>query len=427
MKYAIVTFGCRVNQADSLDIERQLRARGGRPADAEEADLVVVNTCSVTATADQGARQLVRRIARKNPAARIVATGCYATRAEGDLSALPGVVAVVPNTRKSDLHRTLLPLLPASEVGPTTAERFGDGDGSCGAAIRPGESGRTSYTLRVQTGCDEKCAYCIIPSTRGPGQSIAPSHVLADVDRIATEGFKEAVLTGVHIGSYGRDLTPRTTLLELLRALDAHPSSVVFRVSSLEPMDCGQQIIDLLARSGRFMPHLHLPLQNASDRLLRAMRRPYSLDHYRRLVDTIRERLPHAGIGSDLVVGFPSETSADFAANVDYLPRSPLTYLHVFPYSDRPDTEASRMSGKLHGELVRARARAVREIGAELAARFRLSQLGATRPALTIDGGRIAVTDNYLKVQIPPSHPDNTRVRVRITSTTPLCGEVMEV
>ena len=174
------------------------------------------------------------------------------------------------------------------------------------------------------------------------------------------------------------------------------------------------------------MPHLHLPLQNASDRLLQAMRRPYSLDRYRRLVDTVRDRLPHAGIGSDLVIGFPGETSADFAANVDYLPSSPLTYLHVFPYSDRPDTEASRMSGKVHGETVRARARAVREIGAELAARFRLSQLGATRPALTIDGGRLAVTDNYLKVQIPSSHPENARVRVRITSIAPLCGEVAE-
>ena len=427
MKYAIVTFGCRVNQADSLDIERQLRAHGGRPTDAEEAELVVVNTCSVTATADHGARQLIRRIARRNPRARIVATGCYATRAEGDVLALAGVAAVVPNAQKSELVRTLLPLLPSSsDLGPTTAERFGDGDGSCGARLEPGASGRTSYTLRVQTGCDEVCAYCIIPSTRGRGRSVTLRQVLSDVDRVASEGYKEAVLTGVHIGSYGRDLEPRTTLLALLRALDAHPTPLVFRVSSLEPMDCGEEVVDLVARSGRFLPHFHLPLQNASDRVLRTMRRPYSLSYYRRLVDTIRNRIPHAGIGSDLVVGFPGEQSEDVEANLSYLPRSPLTYLHVFPYSDRPDTEASSMLGKVRGDSVRARARAIREIGSELAARFRLSQLHTVRPALMIDGGRIAVTDNYLKVQVPQSHPDNTRVRVRITSVDPLSGEVTD-
>ena len=249
--------------------------------------------------------------------------------------------------------------------------------------------------------------------------------VLADVNRVADEGFKEAVLTGVHIGSYGRDLEPRTTLLDLLRALDAHPTAIAFRVSSLEPMDCGEPVVDLVARSGRFMPHFHLPLQNASDRLLRAMRRPYSLDDYRCLVDTIRDRIPEAGIGSDLVIGFPGETPDDFEANVGYLPKSPLSYLHVFPYSDRPGTEASNMPDKIPGEFVRARARAIRDIGSELAARFRLSQLGSVRPALTIDGGRIAVTDNYLKVQVPPSHPENTRVGVRITSADPLCGEVV--
>ncbi len=298
----------------------------------------------------------------------------------------------------------------------TTAERFGVGEGACGDRLTPGTDNRTTYTLRVQTGCDEMCAYCIIPSTRGRGRSTPLSHVLRDVDRIASEGFQEASLTGVHIGSYGRDLTPASSLLELLRALDAHPSTMLFRVSSLEPMDCTDAIVDLVARSGRFAPHFHLPLQNASDRVLQAMRRPYTVSHYRRLVDRVRERMPDAGIGSDLVVGFPGETSQDFDANVAYLDGSPLTYLHVFPYSDRPGTEATAMSGKVERTTVRARAKAIREIGAELAARFRSSQLGSIRPALTIDGGRMAVTDNYLKVQVPPGVPDNQRVLVRLTS-----------
>ena len=423
MKYAIVTFGCRVNQADSTDIERQLRAQGGRRADAEEAELVIVNTCSVTAAADHGARQTIRRIARKNPSARIVATGCYATRAKLELASLPNVTAVVSNVQKLTFVATMA--LPRGTKEPTTAERFGDGDGSCGERISPG-SGRTTYTLRIQTGCDEACAYCIIPSTRGSGRSLSVSRVLEEVDRIVAEGFKEASLTGVHIGSYGRDLSPRTSLLELLRVLDAHPSDLMFRISSLEPMDCTDAIVDLVASTGRFAPHFHLPLQNASDRLLQAMRRPYSLSYYRRLVDTIRCRISHAGIGSDLVVGFPGETADDFEENLEYLSASPLTYLHVFPYSDRPGTEASGLAGKVDGKSVRERARAIRTIGSELAARFRLSQLGAVRPALTIDGGRVAVTDNYLKVRIPACQPENRRVRVRMTSAgEPPAGELV--
>lgn len=418
-----MTFGCRVNQADSIDIERQLLAQGGRPVDAEEAELVIVNTCSVTATADHGARQSIRRIARKNPSARIVATGCYATRAKLELASLPNVTAVVSNSQKLTFVPTMDPL-PVNDES-TTAERFGDGDGSCGEKIRPG-SGRTTYTLRVQTGCDEVCAYCIIPSTRGSGRSMSVNRVLEEVDRVVAEGFKEASLTGVHIGSYGRDLSPRTSLLELVRALDTHPSDLRFRISSLEPMDCSEAVVDLVARSGRFAPHFHLPLQNASDRVLQAMRRPYSRGYYQRLVDMIRGRISHAGIGSDLVVGFPGETAEDFEENLEYLSSSPLTYLHVFPYSDRPGTDASSLASKVDGKTVRERARAIRAVGSELAARFRVSQLGTIRPALTIDGGRIAVTDNYLKVRIQVSQPENQRVRVRITSAgEPPTGELI--
>ena len=414
MRYAIVTFGCRVNQADSADIERELQSAGGAPSTPDDADLVIVNTCSVTANADHGARQVIRRIARNNPSARIVATGCYATRAADDLSKLPGVAAIIPNHEKTIFVSELERRAPEAL---TTAARYGGGDHACGASMAPGSSGRTSYTLRVQTGCDETCAYCIIPSTRGSGRSKSLEAVASEVDRIASEGFKEASLTGVHIGSYGRDLTPASSLLGLLRALDRHPSSVLFRLSSLEPMDCSDEIVDLVARSGRFAPHLHLPLQSASDRVLRAMRRPYTVAHYRRVSGRVRELMPHAGIGSDMVVGFPGETEDDHRMNLKYLMASPLTYLHVFPYSDRRGTEATDMPGKLDKPTIRERARAVREVGGSLAAAFHAAQLGAERPALTIEGGRIAVTDNYLKVHVPQCVPENERVRVRITST----------
>ena len=424
MKFAVVTFGCRVNQADSFSIERSLRAAGACAAPIEAADVVVVNSCSVTATADQGTRQAIRRIARTNAGARIVATGCYASRAAEEVAALPGVVAVVPNVEKEELAAHIL-----DAVEPTTAVRFGSGDGACGDPIRPGERGRTAYTLRVQTGCDQACAYCIIPSTRGHGRSVPLPRVLDEVDRAVGAGYRELQLTGVHLGSYGRDLTPPASLIVLLRALVSHPSDFLVRMSSLEPMDCTPAVIELVTASQRFAPHFHLPLQHASDAVLQRMRRPYTAAGYRAMVNNIRERLPHAAIGTDLVVGFPGETDADAEETLGFIREGPFTYLHVFPYSDRPGTAASAMPGKVHGRRIRERARAVREAGATLARRFRAAQVGTVRPGLTLaqSGGTVVLTDNYLRVRVPVDHPENKRVRVRITTTgETMAGELVE-
>ena len=409
MKYSIVTFGCRVNQADSLQLEEELRSRGAVEASSSEADLVVVNTCSVTATADQGARQTVRRIARENPSARIVVTGCYATRRPADVAALPGVVRVIANDDKP----RLLSSIEIDSALPT-ATRFGDGGGPCGASIEPGIAGRTAFTLRVQTGCEERCSYCIIPTTRGPGRSLPPAAVVREVERIAHSGFKEIALTGVHLGSYGRDLQPKTSLFELMRALARVAGDVTFRISSLEPMDCTAQIVDLIASGSRFAPHFHLPLQHASNRMLALMRRPYTCEDYRRLVDAIAARLPHASIGSDIIVGFPGERDDDFERNLEYLARSPLSHLHVFPYSDRPGTEASTMDAKVPGAIVRERGARIRQIGAELSRRFRHRQTGSVRPGLTLEDGTLVVTDNFLKVRIPEGRGRNERVWVRL-------------
>ncbi len=424
----MITFGCRVNQADSLGFEEELLAAGAVPAAPEQADLVVVNTCSVTATADQGARQTIRRVARENPDARIVVTGCYATRQPDEVRDLPNVACVVPNDDKPRMIRLAVvgadlrvrpgPTLRSAPT--TTAERFGDGEGSCGAAIEPGVAGRTAFTLRVQTGCAEPCAYCIIPSTRGRPRSVPVDAVLGEIRRVTAAGFKEIALTGVHLGSYGRDLTPSSSLLELLRALDRRSlgeggrPNILFRISSLEPMDCTPDIVDLVARSDSFAPHFHLPLQHASNRVLARMRRPYTIERYSALVDDIRARLPHASIGSDVIVGFPGETDADFDELTSYLERSPLTHLHVFPYSDRPGTAAASMSGKVHGAVVRERARRVREIGQRLTRAFRESQLGTVHRALTLEDGSLAVTANYLKVRIPPGRTRNEWVDVKI-------------
>jgi threonylcarbamoyladenosine tRNA methylthiotransferase MtaB len=431
MKYSVITFGCRVNQADSLGFEEDFLARGGTAVAAEEADVVVVNTCSVTASADQAARQAIRRVARVNPNAKIVVTGCYATRRPEEVGDLGSVVRVVPNADKPQLVSLVrsVRLQPDRGSDLSTAERFGDGEGSCGAAIEPGVAGRTAFTLRVQTGCAEPCSYCIIPTTRGTPISTPIEQVLREFDRVTSAGFKEIVLTGVHLGSYGRDLAPSSSLIELLRALcswrvrrqpdrggrrvPSRPDHLV-RISSLEPMDCTPDIVDLVARSECLAPHFHLPLQHASNRLLSRMQRPYTIEYYGELVERIRARIPNASIGSDLIVGFPGETDEDFDSLASYLERSPLTHLHVFPYSDRPGTAAAVLADKVHGSIVRERSRRLREISERLSRRFRVSQIGTVHRALTLEDGSRAVTGNYLKVRIPPGRTRNEWVRVRV-------------
>ena len=403
MKYAVVTFGCRVNQADSLGVEAALTASGAEAVSSDRADVVLVNTCSVTASADQGARQTIRRIHRENPAARIVVTGCFATRTPDDVAALPGVTTVVANPDKDTLPGLLLPMLGL------------DGDGPCGRLPGPGLMGRTAWTLRVQTGCDERCSYCIIPTTRGAGRSRTPDDVLSELTRALDAGYKEIALTGVHLGSWGRDLGPEDGLSDLLRAIASMPGNFRVRVSSLEPMDCTPAVLDVVGGSpARFAAHLHLPLQHASDQMLRAMQRPYAFAYYAALVDDARRRLPDAAIGTDVIVGFPGETDAQAEALAAYLDASPITHVHVFPYSDRPGTVAERLPDKVPGTVVKARAHRLREASARRAAAFRASQVGRVRPALTIGDGRMAVTDNYIKVPVPDGCVRNVWVDVVI-------------
>ena len=407
MKYSVVTFGCRVNQADSLLIEGELRAQGGVAVTLDEADVVVVNTCSVTATADQGARQTIRRVARINPSVRMIVTGCYATRAPHDLTLLPNVARVVPNTHKDSLLQFI-----ADTGVMSTAERFNGGEGPCGSGLEPGVAGRTALTLRVQTGCDEHCSYCIIPTTRGPGRSKPLEDVIDDVRRAVAAGYKEIALTGVHLGSYGRDLPRRASLEELLRRLAAWPDEVLFRVSSLEPMDCTPDVVSIVASSPRIAPHFHLPLQHGADSMLRAMRRPYTAAYYAALIDRIAGLMAHASIGSDLIVGFPGETDEQFEESVAFLRTLPLSHLHVFPYSDRPGTEASAIHPKVDGVVIRERGRRVREVGAEMARQFRSALAGSIRRALVVDDGWSAVTDNYVKVRLERQADRNTWIDV---------------
>jgi threonylcarbamoyladenosine tRNA methylthiotransferase MtaB len=415
MKFAVLSFGCRANQAESCQIERDLRAGGGVPAASDSADVVVVNTCSVTAAADAASRCAIRRVARANPRAQIVATGCYATRKPDDVARLPGVTRLVPNAGKPQIAETIA----------AGAERITPGVISDG--LRPGDRGRTAYPLNVQTGCDERCAYCIVPSTRGPGRSRGVAPVVDEVRRLADAGFRELWLTGVHLGSYGRDLAPPCGLIDLLRALDREAAAidVTFRLSSLEPMDCSDELIDLMAESPRVAPHLHLPLQHASDRILAAMRRPYTAARFGAIVERVREQMPDAALGTDVIVGFPGETDRDFGELEEFLREISPSYVHVFPYSDRPGTEACAMPSKVPAPVVRQRAERLRGVARELSARFADGQVGKERAALTLDDGAVALTDNYLKIRIARGRARNERVRVRIIPGRPLRGEVV--
>jgi threonylcarbamoyladenosine tRNA methylthiotransferase MtaB len=424
MRYAIVTLGCRVNQADSLALDAALRAGGAHSAAPEHADVVVVNSCSVTATADQGTRQAVRRIARDKPDAHIVVTGCYATREPAAVAALPGVQLVVPNDCKEHLAAEILKRCDADATFGeiTTAARYAGGGGPCGAAsaasYEPGALGRTAFTLRVQTGCDERCSYCIIPSTRGRSQSAVASDVVRQLQIAEAAGYREVTLTGVHLGAYGRDLSTPSSLFELLdRVLDS--TTLVFRLGSLEPMDCTPDIVDLVSGTDRIAPALHLPMQHASDDVLAAMRRPYTCAGYDTVVTAIRDRIPHAALGSDIIVGFPGETDADADRLIEYLVSSPLTQLHVFPYSDRPGTESTGMAGRVHGTTVRERGRRVREIGRDLADSFRERQVGSIRPALVIEDGSMVSTDNGLRARLLRSRARNERLPVRLYRNAP--------
>jgi threonylcarbamoyladenosine tRNA methylthiotransferase MtaB len=422
VKFAVVTFGCRVNQADSQAIEAQLVARGAEPAAPEQADLVIVNSCSVTASADQGVRQTVRRVSRANPSVSVVVTGCYATRRPDEVASLPGVATVVSNLDKD----RLVSLLPVNDAADhlTTAERFGTGDASCGAEHVPGLGGRTALTLRVQTGCEQACSYCIIPQTRGPSRSRPMAMVLNDIARAAAAGYKEIVITGVHLGSYGRDLDDPSSLTRLVERLAAWETDVLFRISSLEPMDCTPQLVELVASSPRLAPHFHLPLQHGSDAMLQAMRRPYTVREYIELIDRIHTLLPDAAIGSDIIVGFPGERAGHVDEMVRLLRDLPLSHLHVFPYSDRPGTDAELLPEKVGGAEIRSRARSVRDIGAQMQQRFREAQHGRVLRALTVDDGWSGVTANYLKVRLDVQRPRNEWVSVEVDSGSTLRGLV---
>ena len=416
MKVHLHAIGCRLNQAEIETMARQLAAGGHTlTADVAEADAVILNTCAVTAEAARDARNLTRRFARANASTEIVLTGCYATLAPGDLAALPGVARVVGNAEKERIPLLLDPALPdqpAFDREPLARE------------TAAGSIGRTRGFIKVQDGCDNRCTFCVTTIARGEGRSRSLAEVVAEVRAFAAAGYQEVVLSGVHLGSYGRDLGQLTGLRDLVVALLADTDVERIRLSSLEPWDVAPGFFKLW-ENPRLLPHLHLPLQSGSDRVLRRMARRTTRAAFRALAAEARAAIPDLNLSTDLIAGFPGETEAEFAETLAYVEEVAFGRLHVFSYSPRPGTAAARMSDQVPGPLKKERAARLIALGERLSADFHGRYDGATRPVLwematgaEPEGLRwVGYTDNYIRVTaVGPADLMNRVTPVRLTA-----------
>src|SRR6266566_4389140 len=477
LTFYIEQFGCRATQADGAVLERQLLDRGCTSAsEAAAADIVVVNTCTVTASADAQARDAIRKLHAANPAVRLIVTGCYAQRAPEELAALQGVSWVVGNSHKPQIPQLIDSLssvtspksqndffpvaalhsdstvpfhsLVGAGLAPPASPHLGkilvsnifDRAEFLSAPVLGGEGNHTRPTLKIQDGCDSRCSYCVIPFVRGKSRSLPPAEVIREIQRLTVGQTllsvhsessrrslpaREVVLSGINLGTYGRDLSPRVEFEDLLRRILGETSVERLRISSIEPLDVTQDLVDLFAGTDRIAQHFHMPLQSASNRILAAMHRWYRAEPYARRVELIRERLPHAAIGADVITGFPGETEDDHAATLAFIERLPFTYLHVFSFSKRPGTKAASLSNEVPGATVKRRARELRALSQAKSSAFRHSQLGRTLRVLTLRSAgdpnldsTPALSSNYLKVSVCGNHPANNCLDVLISAET---------
>jgi len=364
IRVAIATLGCKANQYDSEIIREGFEEKNfGVVPFSDVADIYVINTCTVTGKTDYQSRQLIRRAHRKNPKAKIVVTGCYAQVAPDDLEKIPGVSLVVGNQDKNNIPDLLL----SSAI-----------DNDARIAVKPFEKGstfpedkikrffnKTRFSLKIQDGCNARCSYCIIPTSRGPSRSMNPRTVLELLKRIGLSGYKEVILTGIHLGAYGLDLKPATTLLELLEKIEKEKPVPRIRLSSIEPNEVEQNLIDFIGASEMICPHLHLPLQSGDSDILRRMNRPYSAEYFHRLIKNLVVSIPDLAIGVDVIVGFPGEEERQFQQTFELINELEVTYLHVFPFSPRKGTAAARFPKRIDGNTVKSRGKLLRALGTE--------------------------------------------------------------
>jgi threonylcarbamoyladenosine tRNA methylthiotransferase MtaB len=402
MRIAITTLGCKINQYDSAVIQSRLEERHSFVPFDELADCYLINTCTVTDRADWEARQLVRRAKRRNPAAKVLVTGCYAQVNSQEVAQVPGVDYVVGLNRLDDLLRFV-------ESVPSEAARIAVSDVKrergvrvLGTRVLPGH---TRAFLKVQEGCNYSCTYCIIPAARGLSRSVPPREVMEQVRQLTGAGYREIVLTGIHLGGYGQDLKPKTDLATLVEMIAASGLIFRLRLSSLDPREVPDRLLDLIAGSDVICPHLHICAQAGDDEILNRMRRNYDKNYYRDLLTRVRERLPEAALGSDIIIGFPGESDAQFEGSLDFFESLPLTYFHVFPYSPRRGTPAASLANPVPGPVKKARAQRMRQLGARKKRDFCSSFLGR-RVSVLIEGkvdpcgARRGFSRNYLPIML---------------------------
>jgi len=473
--FHIEQFGCRATQADGAAIERQLLDRGCTIApSAVSADVIVINTCTVTAAADAQSRDAIRKFHAANPNTQIIVTGCYAQRAPEEIASLPGVSFVVGNSHKPQIPDLISPspaaahhemcknlhIPPAGSAGFVPADSLlqslglslvGARDAVPSASegahhihssrsqvmvadifqnhdvlvapVLGGEGNHTRPILKIQDGCNNRCSFCVIPFVRGKSRSLTPETILNEIGCLSDSGYKEIVLSGINLGAWGRDLSPRQDFLELLRKILDETSVARLRLSSIEPLDVTRDMVALFASSPRLAEHFHMPLQSASDRILAAMHRWYRSAHYSRRIDFICEQLPHAAVGADVITGFPGETETDHAATMDFIQQRPFTYLHVFSYSVRPGTRAAALPNHVSPVTIKRRARELRALSRKKSLEFHRLQSGRELSLLTLKHSEStqssdwtpALSSNFLKLRLAGFWQPNQFVSVICT------------
>jgi len=421
LRVAFHTLGCRLNQYDTESIKAAMHA--DRPMEVvgweDDADLYVLNSCTVTAKADQECRRLARQVKRRRPASKVVVAGCYAQTQPQDLAAIAEVDGVVGNTAKDHVAEWLPQVLGGRADAPHVAVAEFGRRPEFDAPLIAGFEGRSRAFVKIQDGCDLRCAYCLIWQARGPGRSRPASLVLEQIRRLHEEaGYRELVLTGVHMGSYGRDRRDGTDLLGLVAAIADRFPDLRLRLSSIHPNEVTPELLQLIATRPQLRPHLHISLQSGSDSVLRRMRRPYRARTAWTAIAAAGAADAACGIGADVIVGFPGETDADFEETYRLVEMLPFTYLHVFRFSPRPGTPAATMDGAVHPETVTERSARLRALATTKRERFHRALIGQPREAVVESedtgrpGWRHATTDNYAQTTVACASEAGTLVRV---------------
>jgi threonylcarbamoyladenosine tRNA methylthiotransferase MtaB len=418
-RIAITTLGCKINQFESAAMSETLARDGFLVVPfEEEADIYVINTCTVTARTDAESRRLIRRARRGRPEAKIVVTGCYAQLAFEQLREMPGVNLILGNAEKKGIAELV------KEIGDEPRVLVSDIslDRKAGGITLESFAEHTRAFLQVQNGCDAFCSYCIVPYARGRSRSVPMAEALDGVRAFAVKGFKEVVLTGIHLGGYGLDLTPPSSLPDLLAAIEEERLVPRLRLGSVEPTEISSPLVRILSASDIICPHLHLPLQSGNDQVLTRMNRRYTTARFREVMAELTESIPDICIGCDVIAGFPGETEGEFAETYRFIESLPVAYLHVFPFSSRQGTKAAAMPNHLPGGVVRKRAELLRGLSERKKDAYCRKFIGKELKVLVQesagDGMVKGLSRNYILVIFPGNETlINTEISVRITGT----------